>query len=85
VDIIAQMDRKSTSGPHMDPMTDLAIHFPTLELINNNRGSEDRALCEASSKETEEGRLWDLPEIVSINTNDDDMPGRRRRTRKGGI
>ena len=82
MDIIAQMDSKSTRGPHMDPMTDLAIHFPTLELINNNRGSEDRALCEASSKE---GRLWDLPEIVSIDTNADDMPGRRRRTRNGGI
>jgi hypothetical protein len=33
-------------------------------------------------KDAEEGRPWDLilPEIVYADTNDDDMPGRGRRT-----
>ena len=87
VDVIAQMqgkiDSKSTRGPNTDPMTDLALRFPTLELITDNRGSKDRTLCEKSLKGTEEGRPWDLPEIVSIDTNYDAMT--ERRTRSEGI
>ena len=49
VDIIAQMqgkiDSKSTRGHNTDPMTDLAVRFPTLEL-------KDRTLCETSFRGT---------------------------------
>ena len=71
----------------MDPMTDLAARFPTLELMTDSRGPEYVVPCVTSSKEAEEGRLWDLilPEIVSTDTNDDDMPGRSRGTRSGDI
>ena len=87
VNVIAKMqgkiDSKTMRGPNTDPMTDLAIRFLTLELITDNRSSKDKTLCETSLKGTEEGRPWDLPEIVSIDTNYDAMTGRR--TRSGGI
>jgi hypothetical protein len=54
------MDSKSTRGLHTDPMTDLTVRFPTLELITDNKGPEDGALCVMSSNEAGEGRLWDL-------------------------
>ena len=86
VDIIAQaqgkIDSKSTRGPNTDPMTDLAVRFPTLELITSNRGSKDKTLYETSLKGTEEGMPWDSLEIVSTNTDDDATTGRR--TRSGG-
>ena len=80
VDTIAQMqgkmDNKSMRRPHADPMTALAVCFPTLKLMTDSRGPEDGVLHMTSSKEAEEGRLWGpiLPEIVSTDTNEDDMP-----------
>ena len=73
VDTIAQMqgkmDSKSMRRSHAGPMTDLAARFPTLELMTDSRGPEDGVLCVTSSKEAEEGRLWDLilPEIPKSN------------------
>ena len=87
VDVITQMQgkigSKSIRGPNTDPMTDLAICFPPLKLMTDNRGSEDKTLCEMSLKRTEEGRPWDPPEIVSTDTNEDDTT--ERRITSGGI
>ena len=44
VDVSAQMqgkmDSKSTKGLHADPMTDITVHFPTLEMITDNNSPE---------------------------------------------
>ena len=87
VDVITQMQgkigTKSIRGPNTDPMTDLAICFPPLKLMTDNRGSEDKTLCKTSLKRTEEGRPWDPPEIMSTYTNDDATAGRG--SRSGGV
>jgi hypothetical protein len=66
---------RSTARPHADPITDLAVLFPTHELMtDDSEGPEERVLCVTSSEEAEEGRLRDQIQL-----------GRSMRTRSGGI
>ena len=95
VDTIAHMQMKigsrSPRRPCMDPIADLAVRFPSLVLtttgVLHSRVHDDRVLRVTRSKEDEESRLQERipPEIVSTDANDDDMPGRGRRTRSWGI
>ena len=49
--------------PYLDPIADLAVRFPNLELMTieaqHSRGHEDGVLCVPRPKENEEGRLQD--------------------------
>ena len=96
VDTIAHMQMKigsrSPRRPCMDPIADLAVRFPSLELtttgVLHSRVHDDRVLRVTRSEEDEESRLHERipPEIVSTDGNDnDDMPRSGRRTRREGI
>ena len=73
-----EISSRSPRGPYAAPIADLSVRFPSIELTTIG-------VPHSRSHEAEESRLQDRtpPEIVSTDAND--MPGRDRRIRSGGI